>query len=352
MFNLKRNLSAVVFVLVSSLAANACSIAKDTVASNESPAVQTASPYSWTRVTESAAYPVGYNYPVFVANNRMWAFHNDGIWYSTDAKNWTKAKLPLVRRNPYEARYVQFNNAVYALGQNQGNYVDGIKFSSIVRRTTDFEKWEVVAEKSNLPDRVFYGSVVFDGKIWLLGGFDGKDYYNDVWNSSDGVSWTRVSPRAAWSPRNVGHIGNAVVFRNRIWIIGGGVIEGDRTNNPKSNDEIWSSANGVKWTLETDKPNISALGTPIVFDEKLWLVGANRGDGNFARSSLVTTDGVTWREESAPWSPRGYVATWVFDNKLYITGGKYGGTKNQPNFIYSNDVWSMTAAPRNVALLR
>lgn len=352
MFNLKRKLSLVVFVLAGSLTANACSVAQDSAASNESPAVQTVSPYSWVRVTESAAYPVGYNYPVFVAGNRMWAFHFDNVWHSNDARNWTKAKLPSVRHNAYESRYIQFNNSVYALGQNEGNYVDGIKFSSIVRRTTDFERWEVLAEKSNFPNRVFYGSVVFNDKIWLLGGFDGKNYYNDVWNSSDGVRWTRVLDKAAWSPRNVGHIGNAVVFKNRIWIIGGGVIDGHPTSNPKSNKEIWSSADGINWRLETDQPNISALGTPIVFDEKLWLVGANRGDGNFARSSLVTNDGVTWREETAPWSPRGIVAAWVFDNKLYITGGKYGGTPNQPNFIYSNDVWCMTAAPRNAARLR
>jgi hypothetical protein len=173
---LKRNVSVVVFVLASSLAADACRINKDPIASNESPSVQTAPRYSWTRVTESAAYPVGYNYPVFVANDRMWAFHNAGIWYSTDAKTWTKANLQAVRRNPYEARYVQFNNAIYALGQNQGNYVDGIKFSSMVRRTTDLEKWDVIAERSNLPDRVFYGLVVFNGKMWLFGGFDGKTY--------------------------------------------------------------------------------------------------------------------------------------------------------------------------------
>ncbi|MEO6076967.1 MAG: hypothetical protein ABIP56_09195 [Dokdonella sp.] len=316
---------------------NACSLSESSGASGK-PSSASITSDSWTKVTESAAYPVGYNYPVFVANNRMWAFHNAGIWFSTDARNWTKSNLPHVRRNPYEARYVQFNNAIYALGQNKGNYVVGIKFSSIVRRTKDFERWDVLAEKSSLPDRVFYGSVVFNGKIWLLGGFDGKDYYNDIWNSSDGSHWTRVSQQAAWSPRNVA---NAVVFKNRIWIIGGGVIDGEPTSNPNSNDEIWSSSNGIDWTLETANSNMTALGTPIVFDKRLWLIGANR-DGNFARSSLVTTDGITWREESAPWSPRGYVAAWVFDNKLYITGGKYGGTETETKFIYSNDVWFMT----------
>jgi hypothetical protein len=340
MFNLTRNLSAVVFILVNCLAVSACGSVEDNYAINEAPAAQIASTHSWTQVTESAAYPKGYNYPVFVANNRMWAFHNDGVWHSVDAKNWTKANLPQVRRNPYEARYVQFKDAVYALGQNQGNYVDGIKFSSIICRTTDYEQWEVLAGKSNLPDRVFYGSVVFAGKIWLFGGFDGKNYYNDIWNSSDGVKWTRALTQAEWSPRN---IANVVVFKNRVWIIGGGVIDGEPTNNPKSNDEIWSSADGIKWKLETNKSSISFIGTPIVFDEKLWLVGANR-DGNFARSSLVTIDGVTWSQESAPWSPRELVAAWVFDNKLFITGGKYSVMENgETKFIYSNDVWSMAA---------
>lgn len=81
-----------------------------------------------------------------------------------------------------------------------------------------------------------------------------------------------------------------------------------------------------------------------MYDGKLWLVGANR-DGSFSRAAIVTDDGVTWREETAPWSPRGGVATWVFDNKLYMTGGKYSITENgEIRFIYSNDVWSMAAS--------
>lgn len=84
-------------------------------------------------------------------------------------------------------------------------------------------------------------------------------------------------------------------------------------------------------------------GTPVVFDNKLWLVGANRNDGNFASAVFVSGDGVNWQEQSAPWSRRGAVALWVFDDKLYMTGGKYSYT--QPNgeikFVYSNDVWAM-----------
>jgi len=296
--------------------------------------------YVWHQAIGNAAFPRGYGFPVFVANEQMFAFHHEGVWNSADGVNWTKIDLPSIRRDAYETRYVQFNNHVYALGHNQGNYLNGIRFGSTIRRTTDFKRWETLAEKSDFPNRVFYGAVVFGGKIWLMGGFDGKNYHNDIWNSADGARWTRVAERAAWSPRNAGVL---VEFKNRIWMLGGGVIDGMMNDNPNSNKEIWSSADGVNWTQATENMKISTLGTPVVFDDKLWLVGANRNDGNFARSSLVTSDALTWREDSAPWSPRGAVAVWVFGNKLYMTGGKYSYMKNgEPVFVYSNDVWVMS----------
>lgn len=48
-------------------------------------------------------------------------------------------------------------------------------------------------------------------------------------------------------------------------------------------------------------------------------------------------------EDSAPWSPRGAPAVWVFDNKLFMAGGKYSVVENgTQRFIYRNDVWSMS----------
>ncbi|HSK71752.1 MAG TPA: kelch repeat-containing protein, partial [Pyrinomonadaceae bacterium] len=139
--------------------------------------------YVWNEVTSSAAYPQSYGFPVFVVKEKIFAFHQEGTWTSADGVNWRKTDLPTIRREANETRYVQFGDAVYALGQNEGNYLDGIKFGSTIRRTTDFKKWETLAEKSELPNRVFYGSVVFGGKIWLMGGYDGKNYHNDIWNS-------------------------------------------------------------------------------------------------------------------------------------------------------------------------
>jgi hypothetical protein len=133
-----------------------------------------------------------------------------------------------------------------------------------------------------------------------------------------------------------------VAFNDRLWLIGGGVIDGMPDNNANSKREVWSSLDGRKWERVTSEMPVTAGGTPVVFENELWLVGANR-DGTFGRSSLVTNDFKNWREENAPWTPRGAVAAWVFNDKLFITGGKYSVTENgEIRFIYSNDVWFMT----------
>ena len=294
--------------------------------------------YIWTELTEHAAFPASYNFPVYVAKGRMWAMHGEGIWSSADGKVWTRAQLPSIRRNLYQTDYVLFNDAVYALGDNTGNY-EAISFKPRVRRTTDFRRWEILSEHSNFPERIFRGVAVFDGKLWLLGGYDGKSYFNDVWNSTDGVTWTRVTEHTAWSPRTVGQ---PFVFRGRLYIIGGGAIDGDTQTNPSSTREIWSTADGKDWIKTLDEMPMIVGGAPVIFDDKLWLVGANR-DGTFGRSSMVSSDAVEWIEHRAPWSPRGGAAAWVMDNKLYMTGGKYSVTENgEIRFIYSNDVWIMS----------
>ncbi|MEQ1923260.1 MAG: hypothetical protein ABL952_12200 [Pyrinomonadaceae bacterium] len=306
--------------------------------SNSNNGVPAASSYKWTQLTEHAAYPTGYNYPIFVAKGLMWAFHAESIWSSADGKAWVRSELPTIRKNVYQSQYVQFKDAIYALGDNSGNY-EKMRFNPKIRRTRDFKKWETLAGTSNLPGRIFYGLVVFRDKIWLIGGYDGREYHNDVWNSADGVVWTNVAEKAAWSARNIGTI---TVFRDKIFIIGGGTIDGMPNPNPDSDREVWTSSDGVDWNKETTDLQKRAGGSPVVFDNKLWLVGANR-DGSFARSSLVSEDGVTFKEESAPWSPRGGAAGWVFNDKMYMTGGKYSITENgQIRFIYSNDVWVMS----------
>lgn len=293
--------------------------------------------YSWSSVTNAANYPQGYNYPVYAMGGWMVALNN-GAWVSNDGRQWAKTSLPESGLNSGYQKYVNFNGAIYALGSMTGNY-EKFSISTKILKTTDLNKWETIAESSNLPQRIFYGTAVFNGKMWMLGGYDGKQYHNDVWNSSDGVHWNRVADKTAWSPRNVSVI---TVFNNKLWMFGGGVIDGETANNRNSYKEVWVSKDGIAWQQVTPNLDKKWGGTPVVFDGRLWLVGMNRGTA-FASAVWMTEDGENWTELTAPWSPRGAVAAWVFDNKLYMTGGKSSHTENgEIKFVYSNDVWSMS----------
>ena len=299
--------------------------------------------YIWSNIKAKAEFPEGYNYPVFVLNDREMFAINKGGWLSTDGKNWTKTGLPESGLNSAYQKYVQFNGAVYALGALDGNYL-GFKLSTKILRTRDGKTWETVAEKSNLPHRIFYGAVAFKDKIWLVGGYDGERYYNDVWNSADGVRWTRAAEKTAWTPRTAG----VFIFQDKIWLVGGGVIDGEKSDNPNSGNEVWTSADGINWTpVEIDAPRMPG-GTPVVFDGKLWMVGANRTNGDFGSAVFMSGDALNWRELSAPWTPRGGTVVWVFGDELFMTGGKYSYTENgEIKFVYSNDVWAMRKAIKN-----
>jgi len=298
--------------------------------------------YQWSREKDSAAFEGSYNFPVFVVRREMWAFHPRGGWSSRDGRAWVRSELPASGLNTGYQHYVQFRDAVYALGTMTGNYLD-LHLTSRIARTRDFKRWEILATESNLPARVFYGAVVFQDMIWLLGGFDGRTYYNDVWNSADGVHWTRVAEHAGWTPRTADMV---PVFKNRIWVIGGGVIDGQAEPNPNSKREVWSSADGINWEKSPNRAGDAWGGAPIVYDDQLWLIAANR-NSSFAPAFLVTSDGASWREGSAPWSARGAPAVWVFDGKLFMAGGKYSVNENgTQRFIYRNDVWSMSPRSR------
>lgn len=284
------------------------------------------SDYKWTNITPAAEFRVGYNYPVYVMNGKMVAFH-DGAWRSDDGKNWRKTALTDIGLNSAFQRFVQFKGHVYALGTMSGN-IESMRLTSQIARTADGESWEIVAKKSNLPERVFYAAAVFKDKIWIFGGMMNGREFDDVWNSDDGVNWRQAGTKMPWGARDGL---KAIVFRDRIYLLG------DR--------DVWSSADGLEWKLETEKmaahPVFISGYSAVVFDDRIWLIGINR-NGTFQSGVLVSKDGRNWSEMSAPWSPRGAVAAWVFGDRLLMTGGKSSYVeRGETKFVYSNDVWAL-----------
>lgn len=283
--------------------------------------------YVWTKLSDSAEWKKSYNFEMFSIRDTLWVFHFDGNWYSTKGINWIRSTLPNAIGNISFLDYVYFNGAMYGLGSFEGN-IDNFKLKNKIYKTSDFKHWDTVALQSNLPKRFFYHPFVFDNKIWIIGGEDEKTQYADIWNSTDGIQWMKQKDNLPFGKRSRSQI---VQFQNKLFLL---------------ENDVWSSKDGLTWQKETGeilkRENIFGYAA-VVFDNKIWLIGCNR-NGKFLSQVLVSADGKNWETQTAPWSPRGAVAATVHKNKIYMTGGKYGGITQDgttTDFVYSNDIWSV-----------
>lgn len=108
----------------------------------------------------------------------------------------------------------------------------------------------------------------------MIGGWGKKDdgtegNLNDVWSSADGVRWERAVARAPWSPRN--HHA-ALEYDGRLWVLGGWGLAGAREGNL---NDVWSSTDGVTWRPATGQaPWLPRNGhTSVVFQNRMWVIG-------------------------------------------------------------------------------
>lgn len=293
--------------------------------------------YKWKELTSESSIPKGYNFQLFATGDTVWAFHSAGNWYSLNGKDWIKSQLSNSINNLAFLDYVQFNNSLLGLGHFEGN-IEKFKLTTPVYRTTNMKTWQVLAEKSDLPERFFYHPFVFKGKLWIIGGSNGIEQFSDVWNSDDGVNWVKRADHLPFGKRDRSQ---CLIFNDKIFML---------------NNDVWSSKDGLNWNKETDAivsgENIFGYAA-VVYDNHIWLLGCNR-NGIFKSEILVSADGKKWKAQRAPWSPRGGIAACVFKGTIIMTGGKYGGQgiNGQTEFVYSNDVWVLEkAGPVEIAVL-
>lgn len=188
-------------------------------------------------------------------------------------------------------------------------------------------------------------SVVFDGKMWVIGGRKAfSQQYHDVWYSADGKSWIEKTSDASFVPR-YGH--SSAVFNGRMWVIGGytGAASGAQNQRTNAQNDVWSSADGANWTQTPTTGTVfveRSLHSSVVFDNKLWVIGGAIDNGKVTGSSSEvwsSPDGAAWTLVSSGKFPaRQAHGSAVFDGKIWIVGGE--SDIPQKSYQMLNDVWS------------
>lgn len=176
--------------------------------------------------------------------------------------------------------------------------------------------WQLETEEADWPDRIDPEVVVFQNKLWVMGGYNpgemkGDSYYEDVWSSEDGKSWKLITNDAPWKGRR-GH--RLVNFDDgtgeAIFLIGGFSSE-EKTGKRLYKNDVWKSKDGKNWEL------IKSGTSPELDDGTDWFPRMYPG-------CVVTNHGG--------------------QNYIYLFGGRTMRTGMDARYatIYFNDVWRST----------
>lgn len=201
------------------------------------------------------------------------------------------------------------------------------------------------------------GYVVYKDKMWIVGGdVNQGHYHNDVWNSTDGKKWTLVNKGkpVPWGPRALHY---TLVHQDKIWVIGGQTVSQFAQAGEKFYRDCWTSTDGVNWEKITPQEPFwemrGMIGGGTVFNGKIYMLGGGtydtpkRGFRDFYDDVWSTKDGKTWTEElaHAPWAPRQYHDVAVFDSRMWVLEGYWLKRGNMKDVWYTADAINWYEVP-------
>lgn len=344
--------------IVCSLVVTACALAATGAAIAGEGATSIGS-YRWTNVRPTVPFDAG-----------MWA---------------PRAGLQAVElRNDL---YVMGGRGPFSFEAETVLYGDVWKSSDVGATWTRVAQWQPSQGAPQMwAPRAYFGSVTHRGRIFVIGGqnfqtlpnpiFPGgcaslppgvpclpivpnSTFFDDVWSSKDGVTWTAETTDAPWA----GRAGlSAVVHDGAIYILGGS--QGDDASTGGTGrilfNDVWMSRDGRNWTEVARRgPRWTPRAGAAVVSKGgyLYVLGGERGFScgfdpaspcQPATQTLYfndvwrSRDGASWQRvtASAGWSPRPGHQCVVLINEIVCFGG-YGEVPGVPPIPANpTDMWT------------
>lgn len=240
---------------------------------------------AWTLVQKEAAWKHSDLPMTLAFADRMWlmgGWYNgrlpghsasSEVWSSTDGVTWEQATAKAGWTPRLASAAVEFKGRMWILGGIEDYYFgDERSLKNDVWSSADGREWKQATAAAPWAPRAYHQAAVLGGKMYVFGGGNYVPKYqatSDVWSSEDGEHWTQETASASWHPRLWF---SSVTYRDRIWVLGGW------SNNPSKNwNDVWYTSDGKDWrelkteTIWKERHELSAY----VFQDKIWIAGGH-----------------------------------------------------------------------------
>jgi hypothetical protein len=310
----------------------------------------TVSEYSWQLINASCEFSKRDGQDLISMNNKFYhlagwssdfvapALTTNEIWSSVDGLSWD-LEIEAPWNGRHISSFVKYQDKLWLLhGDGNTGFLN-----KDVWNTSDMVHWTKISDSIQIPERIAAMSAVFKNKMFIFGGqqlpgvWSGAQdtVFNDVYSSTDGITWKLETANAGWSPRGYIH-GSCIDNADTLWLLGGSQY------NSYGFTDIWNTGDGITWNKVLDcAPFQGAVFTNVeYFDNKMWVIAGNNGtstdlvpDPDFLgdlNQVWYSSNGRDWFElKNSPWPHRHGSGTDVFNDSLYLTGG------------YENDFWKL-----------
>ncbi|EGZ27888.1 hypothetical protein PHYSODRAFT_473284 [Phytophthora sojae] len=226
---------------------------------------------------------------------------------------------------------------------------------SDVVSSPDGVEWTEVLEEAPFRRRFGHSLITFtdssdsEERLTLIGGFS-PEPATDIWVTTDGASWTQSTASVPWAGRGY-HC--SVVFNSKLWILGGSPINNEVWSTSSVLKGPWKQQAGVPWSPRSahacaSHETMDATVGDSSREEFLFLMGGWR-DTSLRDVWRMDSSG-KWKMmlEAAPWEPRAWFPIVSFDSRtngdvqlgprLWVLGGGIVGNGIEKMYPFS-DVW-------------
>lgn len=171
--------------------------------------------------------------------------------------------------------------------------------------------------------------IAFFNNEWFTFG-EGTSNSKVVRKTTNFSTYTLLTSGAGYSARTNQ---KAFVFNNKLWIVGGTIADSLETV------QVWNTSDGVTWTKQADLPGITGnfSGFALVVNANgIYIFGGSKTTSTLYNTIFHSTDGVTWTTYTAPWTARfGHSVEYV-NGVFILVGGRYSSTATQ----FRAEVWT------------